>query len=145
MITLALLKGMADAGICEIDVDGFWEQMPLVDGNAAQGIWVQTDPADDRQGGDRHVNYTITVSYGDKTDSAKLVAGRKVALIRNWLHDNAFQCEMDIQPYGDEVYEDVRIIPTQQESSASVSSDDAIAKILTGEIYFKERTINGSK
>ena len=137
MITLALLKQMAEdevAGLT-IDKDLFWEEMPLQkDGKPAKGVWIVTRGGDagDAKGNNQHstVDFYVALANKPKTEVVH-------QQILNWIIANPCFCELS-GVVGDTAYSfsNIRIRPTTTPQNYGATENGLIVKIASAEVIY---------
>ena len=138
MITLALLKQMADDNVANLVIDSncFWEQAPLQkDGRPAAGVWLVT------RGGSSYnspkglnlrstVDFYVALANKPKTEEVH-------QKILKWLIQNPCICELS-GSVGGVTYQfnNIRMRPTTTPQNYIVTENGLVVKIASAEIIY---------
>lgn len=137
MITLALLKQLADDQVANltIDKDLFWEEMPLQkDGKPATGVWIVTrgGNAGDAKGRNQRstVDFYVALANKPKTEAVHQ------AILR-WIIANRCFCELS-GIVGDTAYSfsNVRLRPATTPQNYGATENGLIVKIASAEVIY---------
>lgn len=138
MITLALLKQMADDKVADLVIDQncFWEQAPLQkDGSPASGIWLVTRGGSalrSAKGLNLHstVDFYVALANKPKTESVH-------QKILEWIIANPCFCEL-VGNVGGTTYDftNVRVRPTTTPQNFIVTQNGLVVKIASAEIIY---------
>lgn len=137
MITLALLKQLADDQVANltIDKDLFWEEMPLQkDGKPATGVWIVTrgGNAGDAKGRNQRstVDFYVALKNKPKTEAVHQ------AILR-WIIANRCFCELS-GTVGDTAYSfsNVRLRAATTPQNYGATENGLIVKIASAEVIY---------
>lgn len=135
MVTLHIAKLLEDEGFGTLDLDIFWEDMPVdSDGKPFNGIWIVPRGAPVSR-------FTVTSQAFDiyARDTNKVTSSQKLEDILNYLQ-TAYEevCELPtVPPYSETRYYDVRITPVSGIENVGADDQDKIVRVISGEINFK--------
>lgn len=137
MITLALLKQMANDRVADLTIDKnlFWEEMPLQkDGKPASGVWIVTrgGGAGDAKGRNERstVDFYVALANKPKTEAVH-------QSILRWIINNRCFCELSGN-VGDTAYsfKNVRLRPTTTPQNYGSTENGLIVKIASAEVIY---------
>ena len=137
MITLALLKQMANDNVANLVIDKnlFWEEMPLQkDGKPASGVWLVTrgGSAGDAKGHNEKctVDFYVALANKPKTEAVHQI-------ILKWIIDNPCFCELS-GSVGDTTYSysNVRVRPATTPQNYGATENGLIVKIASADIIY---------
>lgn len=138
MITLALLKQMADDNVAGlvIDKDCFWEQAPLyAEGKPASGVWLVTRGGDaslSPKGYNLKTTVDIYVAFANKPKTENVHKQ-----ILNWLLDNPCFCELAGSVGGTTYsFKNVRLRPSTTPQNSLITANNLIVKVASAEIIY---------
>lgn len=135
MVTLHLLKLLADEGFGTIDTDMFWEEIALdADGNAKEGIWIQSRSTPVNRYGVTNQAFDIYSRYANKVTGAQ-----KLESILEYLQTAYGEvCELpEVPPYSTNQYKNVRITPTSGVENAGTDENNKVVRVISGLIQYE--------
>lgn len=138
MITLALLKQMADDGVANLVIDQncFWEQAPLQrDGGPATGVWLVTrggNAANSPKGLNLRstVDFYVALANKPKTEDVH-------QQILEWIINNPCFCNLSGSVGGTTYsFSNVRVRPTTTPQNTMITSNNLVVKIASAELVY---------
>lgn len=136
MVTLHIAKLLEEEEFGTLDVDIFWEDMPLDSmGNPKDGIWIVARGAAISRTDLTYQAFDIYSRNKNKVTSAK-----KLEDILDYLQE-AYQevCELPtVPPYSTTRYYDVRLTPTSGIENVGTDEQDKVVRVISGEIKYKK-------
>ena len=136
MITLNILKLLEEEGFGTLDVDLFYEEVPLgSDGKPKQGIWIVTRPSDVSPRNVRVQQFEIYSRYTNK-----LTGATKLEAILDYFERTKVQpCELPVAtPYSSTVYTNVRINPLGSIESVGFDENGKLVRAISGEVRYNK-------
>lgn len=138
MITLHILKLLADEGFGQIDTDLFWEDAPLnSQGNPKDGVWIVPRGTEVNRMDVGRQAFDLYSRYTNKVTSSK-----KLEDILEYLQ-TAFDevCELPtVPPHSTTRYYDVMITPTSSIENVGADEQDKVVRVISGEVKFKKES-----
>lgn len=134
MITLHILKLLSDNGFGTIDVDMFFEEIPIsTKGIAKQGLWIVTRGAPLDRFNVATQNFDIYTRYTDK-----LAGYKKLEDVLRYLQEAYGDvCELPtVPPYSTEQYNNVRITPTSGVESVGNDENNMVVRVISGSVQY---------
>lgn len=138
MITLHILKLLADEGFGQIDTDLFWEDAPLdPQGNPKNGVWIVPR-------GTEVNRFTVSTQAFDiySRHTNKVTSSKKLEDILDYLQE-AFEdvCELPtVPPHSTTRYYDVMITPTSSIENVGTDEQDKVVRVISGQVTFKKES-----
>lgn len=135
MITLHLAKWLEQEGFGTLETDIFWEDVPVVNGKAVDGIWVVTrSPAVTRLNVGIQ-NFDIYARYANKvTTQTKLTQ-----ILKRLQEAYGNVCTLPpVPPHSNTVYTNVVIEPVSGVDNVGNDEQNKIVKVISGIIHYKE-------
>lgn len=136
MILLSILKQLQNENFGTIDVDLFYEEVPLEkDGTPKEGVWIVSRGSVVNRFNTEIQAFDLYSRYKNKiTGAAKLYE------VLNYLKE-AYGDVCDLPaalPYSTKVYESVRITPTSGVENVGSDENGKVVRVISGEVYYKE-------
>lgn len=128
VLTLSLLKYLADNGFGTIDQNLFWEKLGL----GKNGLYI-TDVGDAQERGVRKSTTYELYSRG----SSDLDGYTKLQAVAEFLRQSYDVCDLPaVPPYSDEGFTNVSILPPSTISSMGEDGNGRIIYSITGRVYY---------
>lgn len=136
MVTLHLLKSLANNGFGTIDTDLFWEEVPLdSEGNPREGLWIVTRGSAVTRYDSNIQAFDIYARYANKIKTQQKLND----ILKYFWSIQGETCTLPtVPPYSLSAYTNVRIFPTSSVENVGSDEQDKIVKVISGEIRFKE-------
>lgn len=135
MVTLHLLKLLENQGFGAIDTDLFWEEITLdSDGNALDGIWIQSRGTPVTRYSVTHQAFDIYSRYKNK-----IMGAQKLEAILEYLQSAYSEvCSLpEVPPYSTDQYTNVRITPTSGVENAGIDENNRVVRVISGLIQYE--------
>lgn len=138
MITLAILKQMADDEVADLVIDQncFWEQAPLQkDGSPASGVWLVTrggNASNSPKGLNLRTTVDFYVALANKPKTEEVHQK-----ILEWIINNPSLCELSGSVGGTTYsFTNIRIRPTTTPQNFVVTQNNLVVKIASAQIIY---------
>lgn len=134
MITLSILKSLANAGFGTIDTDLFLEEASLnSEGKPKNGVWIVTRGSSVSRLNTEIQSFDIYSRYANK-----LTGHKKLEDILEWLREAYGDvCTLPaVAPYTTQAYKNVRIMPTSSIENAGSDENGLIVRVISFDIYY---------
>lgn len=133
MVTLHVAKWLEQQGFGTIDSDIFWEEIPIADGKAAQGLWVVSRGAPLNRFNSYTQQFDVYSRYQNKiTGSVKLE--QILEKIKEVYGD---VCTLpEVPPYSYNQYVNVRLRPVSGIENVGTDDQDMIVRVISAEVQY---------
>lgn len=136
MITLHIAKLLEDEGFGTLDLDIFWEDMPVDDdGSPVDGIWIVPRGSEISRFRVTRQAFDIFARYDDK-----VVSSQKLESILEFLQDAYGEvCDLPaVEGISETVYHNVQLMPTSGIENIGADEQDKVVRVISGEVIFNK-------